>query len=97
MQRSDVMDVSGYKGNLSSPDGTPPSNGLAEEAFRSATPSYYRRGTQQGWLGTVSLPDTAPAKATGLRIEDYGSGNGNATERDDIVGLMEAIWCVPGF
>lgn len=96
-QRSNVMDVAAFKDNqLASPDGTPPSNGLAEEAFRSATPNYYRRGTQQGWLGTDYRPDVGPAKPLGLRPEVNGTGSGITTEGSDIIGLMEAVWCVPG-
>lgn len=96
-QRSNVMDVAAFKDNqLASPDGTPPSNGLAEEAFRSATPSYYRRGTQQGWLGTEYRPDVGPAKPLGLPPEVNGTGSGTTTEGSDIIGLMEAVWCAPG-
>ncbi|CAL8467141.1 g6677 [Coccomyxa elongata] len=95
-QRSNVMDVAAFKDNqLASPDGTPPSNGLAEEAFRSATPSYYRRGTQQGWLGTDYRPDVGPAKPLGLRPEVNGTGSGITTEGSDIIGLMEAVWFGP--
>lgn len=90
MERN-ILDVGGEE-NLASPDGTPPSNGLAEEAFRSATPTYYRRG--QGWLGTDYVPDARPTKTPGVLVEGHGNGNGDATEGSDIVGLMEAIWCV---
>ena len=83
------MDVSGGQDTLTSPDGTPPSNGLAEEIFRSATPSYYKRG----WLGTDYMPDARPTKTPGVPVEGHGNGNGDTTEGSDIVGLMEAIWC----
>lgn len=95
MERTNVMDVSGFKETLSSPDGTPPSNGLAEEAFRSATPGYYRRGVQQGWLGTDYVPEARPAKTIGAFAEAGGNGNSETTEGSDIVGLMEAVWYVP--
>ncbi|EIE26801.1 hypothetical protein COCSUDRAFT_59309 [Coccomyxa subellipsoidea C-169] len=95
MERTNVMDVSGFKETLSSPDGTPPSNGLAEEAFRSATPGYYRRGVQQGWLGTDYVPEARPAKTIGAFAEAGGNGNSETTEGSDIVGLMEAVWFGP--
>ena len=97
MQRSDAVQVSGYPEDAPvSPDGTPPSSGLAEEAYQRYAPLGHSGNARGPWLGAQSLQE-----AGGMPIEampaKQGIGNGrNGGERvPDILSLMEATWCGP--
>ena len=95
MQRSDALQVTGYPEDAPvSPDGTPPSSGLAEEAYQRYAPLPYSGSARRPWLGaerlqeaTSSPPEAIPDKL----VNGYaGSGRERVT---DILSLMEATWC----
>lgn len=95
MQRSDALDVASFKGSPESPDGTPPSNSLAEEAYRSAyaTPTY-RPEPRRKWLGTHWLPDARKQSQRRKCAELSPEDSAGRDDFTDIVGLMESGWCV---
>ncbi len=95
MQRSDAVQVSGYPEDAPvSPDGTPPSSGLAEEAYQRYAPLTYSGSARRPWLGadtlqeaTSSPPEAIPDKLVNGYV---ASGRDQVT---DILSLMEATWC----
>lgn len=97
MQRSGVVAVNGpIKEVGPADDGTPPSNGLAEELYHTYAARSYSGSARRSWLGTemlqdagISMPEVRLDQAAkGLAASPVESGS------TDIVSLMEATWCV---
>ena len=98
MQRSELVRVGPpYMQPTTSPDGTPPSSGLAEELYRGsyAAPAYESARTP--WLGAELLSDNG-ISTPDVRPDVLPNGfEASASKRSgltDIVGLMESTWCV---
>lgn len=97
MQRSGVVAVNGpFKEAGPTDEGTPPSNGLAEELYHSYAARSYSGSARRPWLGTemlqdagISMPEARLDQAAkGLEASPVESGP------TDIVSLMEATWYV---
>ena len=97
MQRSDAVQVSGYPEDAStSPDGTPPSSGLAEEAYQRYATLRPSGSAHRPWLGAETLEQAGSSPIEPLPdklVTGYAAGGRESVP--DILSLMEATWCGP--
>ena len=74
------MPVNGYPEDTpASPDGTPPSSGLAEEAYQRYAPLGHSGSTHRPWLGAHSLQAAEPSPIAAMPAKQsiaYGRNRG---------------------